>query len=111
MSELYIYPVDVRKRGFVIVAIQISTKSVHNHVEKHPLDMREARKNAAFNNLPIGRAACELRKIKGLRSQVAHDSHIFARCMVEISVYKRDVRKPACFPAAHPRAPRPRRRA
>jgi hypothetical protein len=39
--------------------IQISTKSVHNHVEKRPLDMPEVRMHAAFNNLPVARASCE----------------------------------------------------
>jgi hypothetical protein len=32
---------------------EISTKVVHKFVEKHPLDMLEARWNAAFNTLPI----------------------------------------------------------
>jgi hypothetical protein len=80
MLELYIYPVELRKYDRRIVAIQISTKSVYNHVEKHPLDMREARRDAAFNNLLIASATFGARKINGLRSQVAHDSNIFARC-------------------------------
>jgi hypothetical protein len=91
MSELYIYPVELRKCHGQIVAIQISTKSVNNHVEKHPLDMREARNNAAFNNLLIARAINDALKIKGLRSQVAHNSNIFARYPEEISVYKQIV--------------------
>jgi hypothetical protein len=52
VAELYIYPVDLRKPNCGQL-IQISTKSVHNRVEKHPLDPPEASQNAAFNNLPI----------------------------------------------------------
>jgi hypothetical protein len=90
MPELYIYPVELGKSHTLARLVQISTKSVHNHVEKHPLDMAEARTDAAFNNLPIVRAACEARKIKGLRCQVAHDSNIFARCIAEKFVHNHD---------------------
>jgi hypothetical protein len=58
MTELYIYPVDSGKAFLAPCLVQISTKTVDKHVEKHPLDMREAGIDAGFNNLPIARAAC-----------------------------------------------------
>jgi hypothetical protein len=58
MTELYIYPVDSGKPLFTRALVQISTKTVDKHVEKHPLDMREASIDAGFNNLHIARAAC-----------------------------------------------------
>jgi hypothetical protein len=58
MTELYIYPVDSGKAYLLAGLVQISTKTVDKHVEKHPLDMREPRIDAGFNNLPIARAAC-----------------------------------------------------
>jgi len=90
--------------------------------------MREARIDAAFNNLHIARAACEPLKINGLRSQVAHDSNFFARCKAEIFVYNHYVQESAEAAGARrrsgtpgarwmmaailqARAPRPRRRA
>ncbi|MFC5548987.1 hypothetical protein [Massilia aerilata] len=89
MVELYIYPVNLRKPNMPGRLVQISTKTVDKHVEKHPLDMPEARIDAAFNKLPIARAACEDRKINGLRSQEAHNSNIFARCAQETFVHNK----------------------
>jgi hypothetical protein len=43
---------------------QISTKSVDNHVEKHPLDKLQSSPHAAFNNLLAAQASCELRRQK-----------------------------------------------
>jgi hypothetical protein len=58
---------------------QISTKTVHKFVEKHPLDMPKPSRNAGSNNLPVAWAKLNLRKINELPSQVTHVSRIFAR--------------------------------
>jgi hypothetical protein len=89
VAQLYIYPVFLPSKLYSSVfcaprediggVFQISTKTVNNCVEKHPLDMPQASKYAASNNLPIARASREPLKINGLRCQVAHKSNIYAR--------------------------------
>jgi hypothetical protein len=88
VTQLYIYPVFLPSKLCNSAAnasrddpggvFQISTKTVNNCVEKHPLDMPQASKDAASNNLPIARARREPLKINGLRCQVAHKSNIYA---------------------------------
>jgi hypothetical protein len=49
--------------------LQISTKTVHNFVDKTGLDSRRARIHAAFDKLPVVKANHEANEIKHLRSQ------------------------------------------
>jgi hypothetical protein len=58
---------------------QISTKTVHKVVEKHPIDMSKPSSNAGFNNLPVAWAKPNLRKINGLRTKDQHKSKYYAR--------------------------------
>jgi hypothetical protein len=44
---------------------------VNNYVEKQGLDTPTAAKDAAFNNLPIGKASRLAPEIKGLRAHAA----------------------------------------
>jgi hypothetical protein len=48
---------------------QISTKTVHNFVDKAGLDSRRARIHAAYDKLPVVQAKHELNEIKDLQSQ------------------------------------------
>jgi hypothetical protein len=58
---------------------EISTKTVHKVVEKHPLDMAKPSRNAGFNNLPVAWAKLNLHKINELPDQVTHKSKKYAR--------------------------------
>jgi hypothetical protein len=48
---------------------QISTKTVHNFVDKAGLDSRRARIHAAYDKLPVVKAKQERNQIKDLQSQ------------------------------------------
>jgi hypothetical protein len=56
---------------------------VNNYVDKRGLDMPDAAIDAAFNNLPIGKAAWIAPKIKGLRACIVrastHAAKLFSR--------------------------------